>query len=393
MSNLIQSYESENQRSHQAAKVAQILYENDAKNLALNGIGTKTVLYSILSIIAILELTAALFFYLSGAFSVPTFPSVAMGASIAIAYHYYLHAVLVSTCAAIAFERKHHSKAMKTETIINIVICLVLLLAAALTVCVLGKNGFSAYRSNQFEAKTVSVPMDSLRSKPAVSVEIFTKNGQLITERANAYANVQNAQNAAKTIENATITQNNAQKRKDYDAQTVQLSTVVGTSAFFVELLLLLLAYSIATAKRAATIETESNEYIILNSSVTQNGSSVTQNNAQNSSVTHNVTQSTVTQSLPENTQNKDTVTQSNESSVTERLDKLTELLERMVTQPPQIAFNETEKRQIGFQNKSCKQCQKPILDAKTERKEFCGTPCRIEFWKDKTGKEIIKGK
>jgi hypothetical protein len=59
----------------------------------------------------------------------------------------------------------------------------------------------------------------------------------------------------------------------------------------------------------------------------------------------------------------------------------------------PQIAINGTEKRQIGFQNKTCKNCQKPILDAKTERKEFCETKCRIEYWKDRTGQEIIKGK
>jgi hypothetical protein len=397
MQNFVKSYESEQQKSNQAAKVAQILYENDAKNLAINGIATKTVLYSILSAIAVLELCAALFFYLSGAFSVPTFPSVAIGASIAIAYHYYLHAVLVSTCAAIAFERKHHSKAMKSETVINIIICLVLLLVAALAVVILGRNGFAAYRMNQYEAKTASVPVDSARSKPSVSVALLTKNGQLITERANALANVQNAENAAKTIENAQITQNNAQKRKEYDAQTVQLSTVVGTSAFFVELLLLLLAYSIATAKRAATIETESNEYIILNSSVTQNnaqnGLSVTQNNGTERSVTQSVTQ-------PNNgllTQKNDTVTQptvtQNDNSVTQKLDKLTELLERMITQPsPQIAM-ETEKRQIGFQNKACKQCQKPILDAKSDRKEFCETKCRIEFWKDKTGQEVIKGK
>lgn len=401
MQNFVKSYESEQQKSNQAAKVAQILYENDAKNLAINGIATKTVLYSILSIVAVLELSAALFFYLSGAFSVPMFPAVAVGASIAIAYHYYLHAVLVSTCAAIAFERKHHSKAMKSETIINIVICLVLLLVAALSVSVLGRNGFSAYRMNQYNATSPAPLVDSLRSKPAVSVEILTKNGQLITERANAFAAVQNAENAAKTIENAQKTQKNATERKEYDAQTLQLSNIVGTSAFFVELLLLLLAYSIATAKRAATIETESNEYIILNSSVTQNGTSVTQNER---SVTQSVTQkngTTVTQNLPENTQKNDvgtqtTVTQNDNSvtQITDKLDRLTELLERMVTQSlPQVAINETEKRQIGFQNKACKQCQKPILDAKSERKEFCETKCRIEFWKGKTGQEIIKGK
>jgi hypothetical protein len=254
---------------------------------------------------------------------------------------------------------------------------------------------------NQYEAKTASVSVDSLRSKPAVSVAILTKNGQLITERANALANVQNAENAAKTIENAQKTIENDKKRKEYDAQTVQLSTIVGTSAFFVELLLLLLAYSIATAKRAATIETESNEYIVINHSVTQNNgqndNSVTQNNGTERSVTQSVTQ-------PNNgflTQKNDTVTQptvtQNDNSVTlitDKLERLTELLERMVTaQPLQPILNETEKRQIGFQNKACKHCQKPILDAKSDRKEFCETKCRIEYWKNKTGQEVITSK
>ena len=366
MTNQIQSYENDQQRSNQSAKVQQIMYENSAKNLAINGIGNKSVLYAILSILAVLELCAALFFYFNGVFAVPIFAAVSLGASVAIAYHYYLHAVLVSTCSSIAFERKHHSKAMKTETIINIVICLLLLLAAALTVCVLGRNGFAAYRSNQFEAKYMQSNTDSTRSNLADNTAILTKNGQLITERANALTALKAAENARNAQNNA----NNAQKRKEYDNQTVQLSNVVGTSAFFVELLLLLLAYSIATAKRAATIETESNEYIVLESSVTQN-------NAQNHSVTDSVTQTVtqpITQNLPENTQNID-------SSVTLRLEKIETILAQLVP---------TEsKRQIGF-NKECKQCAKPILDAKSDRKEFCNTSCRIEFWKGKTGKELI---
>jgi hypothetical protein len=335
--NFVKSYEDAQQSANQAAKVQQIIYENDAKNIALRGIRTKTVLYFIMSIIAVLELTAALFFYLSGAFNVPTFPSVAMGASIAIAFHFYTHKVLSDTMASLAFERKHHSKAMRNETITNMVICVVLLFVAALAVVILGRNGFAAYRSNQFEAKQFSV-LDSIPSKPSVNVEIFTKNGQLITERANAYAKVKDAENAAKTIENATKTQNNALNER-----------------------------------------------------------SVTQSNDNERSVTQSVTQ-------PNNgllTQNNDTVIENsvtqkddNERSVTQRLDRLTELLERMITaQPsPQIAVNETEKRQIGFQ-KTCKHCQKQIENAKTARKEYCDDKCRIEYWKNLTGQEIIKGK
>jgi hypothetical protein len=82
-------------------------------------------------------------------------------------------------------------------------------------------------------------------------------SGKISVTRVNAATKLTTA--AADANEKAATRHatSSKQSRADYDKTTAKIADIVGTSAFFIELVLAVLAFGIATAKRAATIEIE----------------------------------------------------------------------------------------------------------------------------------------
>jgi hypothetical protein len=77
------------------------------------------------------------------------------------------------------------------------------------------------------------------------------KNGKIAAWKLEALTDLEKAKAKGVEATTAAITAD----RESYDATTAQITDIVGASAFLIELLLALLAYSIATAKLAAVMD------------------------------------------------------------------------------------------------------------------------------------------
>jgi hypothetical protein len=211
--------------------------------------------------VAAAEMSAAIFFYCNGAFSVSFGVSVVVGIFVAFSFHWLTHSILSDTALGFAFGKRHENGAMKLEVITNVVLSIILLSFAACTVFFLGKKGFSAWRATNYEAKNTPLsnePKDGVKQLQ-LSPEMLTNGkGKISAYKLEQLAAVTDAQAKRQKAEaEATNAKSEAEatKRKSYDRTTANISDVVGASAFVLELLLLLLSFSVATAKKAATIE------------------------------------------------------------------------------------------------------------------------------------------
>ena len=150
------------------------------------------------------------------------------------------------------FSKKRESQAMSNEVKTNIVLSIVLLATVALIVFFVGKKGFTSYRGKQYEIAQNEVKPKEAKKELGITADMLTnKKGKITGDKLEQLAAVTSATAKATdaTVHAASV------DREAYDATTAQMTDIVGASAFVLELLLALLAYSIATAKFAAVYD------------------------------------------------------------------------------------------------------------------------------------------
>ena len=258
--NAAKSYEMQQKQSIELDAVQNIIASQQNTPYALRGVNVKTFLYGLFSVVAVFELGAALYFYMVGAYGVNTYAALVVSALLSGVMHYLLHSLLMDAATGFVFQKRHESHAMQTEVFFNIVVSIVLCLLIALVVNFFGKNGFTAYRSNQYELKTI-IKTDSLPNIQTVAItpEMLTnKKGKISNEKLESIANIAKAQTdaiKAQTDASKVKTTDANAHRQNYNATTSQIVETVGASAFVLEFVLMLLAFSIVTAKKAAALE------------------------------------------------------------------------------------------------------------------------------------------
>ena len=248
--NGVKHHENSVKNANHAESVGDILNNVDNVPFALRGSTVKTIIYFLFSFIAAAELTAALTFY-----------TASMGLSIVVAavfcgllafgFHALLHGILSDTAKGIVFGKKKESGAMSNEVNVNIVLSIFLLAIASCSVFFVGKKGFTAYRATAYEKKADD-EKGKLPSIKSIDASMLTsKSGKISSYKLEMLGDLEKAK--AKGVE-ATTAKDEAERSR-YDATTAQITDIVGASAFLIELLLALLAYSIATAKLAAVMD------------------------------------------------------------------------------------------------------------------------------------------
>jgi hypothetical protein len=296
MQNLSKTHEKNVQTAVHGEQVNNILDNVENVPFALRGATVKTILYFLFSFIAAAELTAALTFYTASMGLSIILASVFCGV-VAFGFHALLHGILSDTAKGIVFGKRTESGAMKAEVTGNIILSIVLLAIAACSVFFIGKKGFTAYRATAYEKK-----QDDVKGKlpPIKSIDasmLTSKSGKISSYKLEMLGDLEKAK--AKTTEAAQAKDESDASR--YDGTTATITDIVGASAFLIELLLALLAYSIATAKLAATMDEIAR----------RNGASQPQSQLDPGTTTGATAQSTpsVTPQAASNTQSQQTAT------------------------------------------------------------------------------------
>ena len=240
---------SQKNASHQES-VGNILDNVENVPFALRGSQVKTILYFLFSFIAAAELTAALSFYTMSMGLSLVLAAVFCGL-IAFGFHALLHGILSDTAKGVVFSKRKESGAMSNEVTGNIILSIVLLAIAACSVFFIGKKGFTAYRATQFEKKQDESKPKGDQAKGIDASMLTNKSGKIAAWKLEALTDLEKAKAKGVEATTAAITAD----RESYDATTAQITDIVGASAFLIELLLALLAYSIATAKLAAVMD------------------------------------------------------------------------------------------------------------------------------------------
>lgn len=246
----VKSHENSQKNASHEESVGNILNNVENVPFALRGSTVKTIIYFLFSFIAAAELTAALSFY-----------TMSMGLSLALAavfcgliafgFHALLHGILSDTAKGIVFSKRKESGAMSNEVNVNIVLSIFLLAIASCTVFFVGKKGFTAYRATQYEKVQAEATPKGDQPKGIDANMLTSKSGKISAWKLEALTDLKKAE--AKSTEATTV--KDEAERSRYDATTAQITDIVGASAFLIELLLALLAYSIATAKLAAVMD------------------------------------------------------------------------------------------------------------------------------------------
>jgi len=133
---------------------------------------------------------------------------------------------------------------MSNEVTGNIILSIVLLAIASCTVFFVGKKGFTAYRATQFEKKQEENKPKGDQAKGIDASMLTNSKGKIAAWKLEALTDLEKAKSKGVEATTAAITAD----REAYDMNTAQITDIVGASAFLIELLLALLAYSIATA-------------------------------------------------------------------------------------------------------------------------------------------------
>lgn len=385
MQNLSKAHEKSVQTAVHTEQVDTILNNVENVPYALRGSTVKTILYYLFSAVAALELSAALFFYVSSLGTPKAVAMVGCGV-IAFLFHGLLHSILTDTTKGMVFSKKRESKAMSAEVITNIVLSVFLLIMAACIVFFVGKKGFTAYRATQYE-QAQAKPKDEVKE---VTVDMLTNSkGKVAAWKLEALTDLEKAK--AKTTE-ATTAQATAD-RQSYDATTANVTDIVGASAFVLELLLALLAYSIATAKYAAVFD----EIARRNQVQAQAENEQKQpKNDEKASVTANV----------EANVSDEKATPKSDQEAPPQPQK------RIGFQPQTVTGNEGRTVVKGFVKESttasvtanverptpppntrvCQWCDEYFVYS-IHNQKYCCEDCRIAAYQERTGKTLIKGK
>lgn len=285
-SNAVKSHEKSLNKGNNAESVDNILDNVENTPFALRGSLVKTILYFLFSFIAAAELTAALTFY-TASMGLSMIVAVVICGLLAFGFHGLLHAILSDTAKGIVFGKTKESGAMANEVKTNIVLSIFLLLVAACSVFFIGKKGFTAYRSTAYEKKTEEAKSTQPKTASIDATALANKNGKIAAWKIETLTDYENAK--AKNTTATTAKDESNQSR--YDATTATITDIVGASAFLIELLLALLAYSIATAKLAAVREEIARRNGHTTQSVATENATKTAENVGNVATTQTVTQ------------------------------------------------------------------------------------------------------
>lgn len=384
MANNVKNHETKLVSEKNQSDVNAILEGVENVPFALSGADAKTILYALFSGIAAVELTSALGFY-----------GASLGASLTVAFticgllasgfHYLLHSILSNTAHGIVFKKRSESKAMSNEVVANIWLSIALLLIAACTVFFLGKKGFAAYRATEYEAKTTAVVSPGATVKKDITPEMLTsKSGKISVYKLELLGKLEGAKAATKEAETTA----NTNEKDSYDKTTNTITDIVGASAFVLELLLALLAFTIATAKKAAVMEEITRR--VNESKMTENNDNgqKTVNNRQNSTVTVNRNDEIIENRNGKEPKKNVTVDTENKP--------YTPIMptDRPVTDNRK---NDTPPRKgIGFlpENSNeniatCPQCRNEF-ERKNPKKIYCSTNCKTQFWQAKNGVSLL---
>jgi hypothetical protein len=371
----VKSHESSVKNASHAESVGNILDNVENVPFALRGATVKTILYFLFSFIAAAELTAALTFY-TASMGLSIIMAAVFCGLLAFGFHALLHGILSDTAKGIVFGKRTESGAMKAEVTGNIILSIVLLAIAACSVFFVGKKGFTAYRATAYEKK-----QDDAKGKlpPIKSIDasmLTSKSGKISSYKLEMLGDLEKAK--AKTTEAEKIKDESEASR--YDATTATITDIVGASAFLIELLLALLAYSIATAKLAATMDEIAR----------RNGASqqtLTAQVANVNDISLNDPQSTTQQAQRKIgfSDNKATNT-GNEGRVIIRGFQR-EIKEK---QPVTTYRNDISLDDLPENMGTCPICDE-LFEKKNYKHTYCCEPCRVEAWEQKTGKKFKK--
>lgn len=226
-------------------RISQILSATRPHKSALNGISYQLWIYAILSILAASELTAAAFFYTSS-LGLSFYISLIACLSVCFGYHFLLHNILTEMAEDWSFKNHLSSRAMLSKMLISTVLSLVLLLGAASFVNLIGKPSFIAYHELKYSYNPRMV-----QSSDNITASMLTnKRGKISTdkiEQLTIYTQSKaNAENEA--------AQNEEVRHNSYTVKATDTSEIIGATAYILEAILLLLAFSIAKSKYAAVI-------------------------------------------------------------------------------------------------------------------------------------------
>ena len=376
MQTISKMHEKNVQTSVHTEEVNNILNNVENVPYALRGSTTKTVLYWLFCLIAASELTAALFFYVAS-LGANIYVAVVISASIGFVFHWLLHSILTDTTKGMVFSKMRESKAMSNEVRANIVLSIVLLIIAACTVFFVGKKGFAAFRATKYEtAQTESKPKDGIKSIEITAEMLTNKKGKISSNKLEQLAAVTTA--TAKATETKTTAEK--QDRDSYDLTTVNVTDIVGASAFVLELLLALLAYSIATAKFAATFDEIARRNAKETLSVLSDPQPET---TTTETVTQNVTQPKQI-GFSQNT--TDTGSIGNDGRTVIKGFQRNEL-------QPKEAITQTVTQTVSNEKlRVCEYCDEPYIYGHA-RQKYCCEECRISAWQEKNSTVLRKVK
>ena len=272
MQTISKTHEKNVQTAVHVEKVDTILSDVENVPFALRGATVKTILYWLFSVIAAAELSAAFFFYISS-FEMPQAVAAVIAVVLAFFLHGLIHAQLTDTSKGMVFSKHRESKAMSSEVKMNIVLSIILLFFAAGCVFFLGKKGYTAFREMKYQTALLeSKGKDAPKGLVLTADMLTSKKGKISMDKLEQATALQNA--TAKATD-ATVQAATADK-VNYDKSTANITDVVGSSAFILELILGLLAYAIATAKFAATFDEIAKRGQQTNPSVVTNGQQAT---------------------------------------------------------------------------------------------------------------------
>jgi hypothetical protein len=388
MQNLSKSHEKNVQTAVHTEQVDSILSNVENVPYALRGSMVKSVLYWLFCLIAALELSAALFFYVAS-LGTPQAVAAVGAAAIGFLFHSLLHSILTDTTKGMVFSKKRESKAMSAEVVTNIVLSIVLLIMAACTVYFMGKKGFTAYRATAYEKKQDESKPVTDKPLGITADMLVNKKGKISEGKLEQLAAVTTAQAKATDSKTASVTAD----RQAYDSSTANVTDIVGASAFVLELLLALLAYSIATAKYAAVFDEiarrnkqQGEAQNVENTQKSNEKASVTANVEANQATSH------TDQEPPPQTQ-KRIGFQPQTASGNEGRTVIKGFAKNSTTASVEANVTANVERPTPPPNtKVCQWCDEYFVYS-IHNQKYCCEDCRIAAYQDRSGKTLVKGK
>ena len=370
MQTISKMHEKNVQNDVHVEKVDTILSDVENVPFALRGATVKTILYWLFSVIAAAELSAAFFFYISS-FEMPQAVAAVIAVVLAFFLHGLIHAQLTDTSKGMVFSKHRESKAMSSEVKMNIVLSIILLFFAAGCVFFLGKKGYTAFREMKYQTALLeSKGKDAPKGLVLTADMLTSKKGKISMDKLEQATALQNATAKATdaTVQAATT------DKVNYDKSTANITDVVGSSAFILELILGLLAYAIATAKFAATFDEIAKRNT---ANLAQNGEKI--------AITANVTDAVIEKTLARKPIGfSDNLAKSNDGRV------IIQGFKRDTSPQIEPTTASVTDAVMPENMRTCLHCDDAYI-YKIHNQKYCCEECRIAAWQEKNGVALRK--